>query len=70
MKDQLIDTGVHLHGTSYPMTDLYFASYDLLSSPSTTPFPVAAVLIHGMSPIGYSYYCVMPPFLLVPVLDS
>ena len=35
---------VRLHGTSYPMTDLYYTCYDELS-PFTTPlFPAATVL--------------------------
>ena len=35
---------VCLHGTSYPMTDLYYYLYDWLSSSTTTPPLVATVL--------------------------
>ena len=35
---------VCLHGTSYPMMDLYYYLYDWLSSSTTTPLLVATVL--------------------------
>ena len=35
---------VRLHGTLYPMTDLYYTCYDWLSSATAPPFPAATVL--------------------------
>ena len=35
---------VHLHGTLYPMTDLYYAPYAYLSHSMTPPTPVVVML--------------------------
>ena len=42
---------VHLHGTSYPMTDLYYYLYDRLSSSTTMPLLITTVL--GSQYFGY-----------------
>ena len=53
---------VRLHGTVYPMTDLYYTCYDGLLPVTTPPFPAATVL--GSQ--SFSYWMILFTFDTTP----
>ena len=53
---------VHLHGTLYPMTDLYYTCYDQLLSVTAPPFPTATVF----GTRSFSYWMILFTFDTTP----